>query len=389
MITSVKSKKSFQLNQASDQRRFITDTPETKPTRVAMLGPSLQEQGGMGAVSNLIMESATAEIEFRHISTWNGHHISKLELLRVFCLALLQLSWLLLQQKIDLIHLHLSERGSAWRNSILVLIALAFGKPVIIHAHGAEFHTFHAQLPSYLQKFLNWILQKSTYLIVLSESWKEFYISSCAVPVHQVVILHNPVDFPQNIPEKANFGGFKLLFLGKINQRKGIYDLIRAIAKIQPELRQNLKLMIAGSGEIEETEALAEQLGIRAQIDFYGWIDRKQRNELLAQTDLFLLPSYNEGLPMALLEAMSWAVPAITTPVGGIGEVVVHSETGWLVEPGNTEQIKTAIESLLENRELRAKISQTARNKVSAFSIQKYSISLSKLYKDAVKICKN
>ncbi|BAU62815.1 putative glycosyl transferase [Stanieria sp. NIES-3757] len=389
MITSAKLGKSFRSQQTDKRKNFITATPDIQPTRIIMLGPSLQEQGGMGAVSNLIIESATPEIKFQHISTWNGARMTKLESLRVFCLAIAKLSWLLLQQKVDLLHLHLSERGSAWRNSVLVLIALLFNKPVILHAHGAEFHTFHAQLKPILRKFLNWILQKSTYLIVLSESWKRFYISHCQIPEQKVVVLHNPVDFPQNLPTKAPDEEFKLLFLGKINQRKGIYDLLKAIALIKTELSHKIKLIIAGSGEINETLDLAKKLGIEEKVDFYGWINREQRNQLLAQTDLFLLPSYNEGLPMALLEAMSWAIPVISTPVGGIGEVIVHTETGWLVEPGNSQQIKTAIEFLLENLDLREKISQAGRNKVAAFSIQKYSISLSKLYKDAIKICKN
>jgi glycosyltransferase involved in cell wall biosynthesis len=389
MITSAKLGKSFHSKQKRNRKNLVIDTPELKPTRVVMLGPSLQEQGGMGAVSNLIIESAIPEIKFQHISTWYSNRMTKLKSLGVFCFAIGKLSLLLLLQKVDLLHLHLSERGSAWRNSVLVLIALLFNKPMILHAHGAEFHTFHAQLKPPLQKFLNWILQKTTYLIVLSESWRKFYISHCQIPEHKVVVLHNPVDFPQNLPTKNQDEQFKLLFLGKINQRKGIYDLLQAIALIKAELSHKIKLIIAGSGEIDETLHLAQQLGIRDQIDFYGWVNREQRNQLLAQADLFLLPSYNEGLPMALLEAMSWALPVITTPVGGIGEVIIHSETGWLVEPGDNQQIKTAIESLLENLDLREKISQSARNKVAAFSIQKYRISLSKLYKDAIKICKN
>ncbi|AFZ35412.1 glycosyl transferase group 1 [Stanieria cyanosphaera PCC 7437] len=389
MITSAKLGKSFHNKQTDKRKNFITANPEIQPTRVIMLGPSLQEQGGMGAVSNLIIESATPEIQFQHISTWNGPNLTKLESLQVFCLAIWQLIGLLLQQKVDLLHLHLSERGSAWRNSGLILIALLFNKPVILHAHGAEFHTFHARLNPIFRKFLNWILQKPTYLIVLSESWRKFYISHCHIPAQKVVVLHNPVDFPQQLPTKNQDEQFKLLFLGKINQRKGIYDLLKAIALVKAELSHKIKLIIAGSGEINETLNLAQELGIEEKIDFCGWVNREQRNQLLAQVDLFLLPSYNEGLPMALLEAMSWAIPVITTPVGGIGEVIFHSETGWLVEPGNSQQLKTAIECLLENLDLRDKISQAARNKVAAFSIQKYSISLSKLYQDALKICKN
>jgi glycosyltransferase involved in cell wall biosynthesis len=83
---------------------------------------------------------------------------------------------------------------------------------------------------------------------------------------------------------------------------------------------------------------------------------------------------------MALLEAMSWGLPVITTPVGGIPEVVSHNETGWLVNPGDVEQLTTAVRSLIENESLRLELGAAARNRILPLDIKVYSRSLHELY---------
>jgi glycosyltransferase involved in cell wall biosynthesis len=385
-----KSQLILSLNRRQNHKSSL-DRSKQKNRKVIMLGPSLDEQGGMGAVCSLIMQSTIAEIDLEHISTWDGKQSkkSKINILKVFAIALSQIIWQLCRGKVDLLHLHLSERGSALRNGILILIARLFRKPVIIHAHGAEFPEFYKQLSPRWQQILSWILQQSTYFIALSESWKKYYISECGLAEEQVIVLHNPVNFPSQIPDRTNTEEINLTFLGKINQRKGVYDLLQAFANLNSESRQKAKLIIAGSGEIEAANNLAKQLQINEKVDFIGWINTEQKNNLLANTSIFLLPSYNEGLPMALLEAMSWGLPVITTPVGGIREVVVDNQTGILVTPGNIHELTSRIESLINNAVLRLNIGRAARETTAAFSIDKYSKSLFALYCSALEKSKN
>ncbi len=353
-----------------------------KKLRVAMLGPSLAEKGGMGSVSSLILDTAPDDVKIKHISTWDGDKskASKFQMLQAWLRSILSLQCNLLRGKVDLVHIHLAERGSALRKSVLILIALAFRKPIILHAHGCEFHLFHSQLPSFFKYGLNLILQRCDRMIVLSESWRKFYINYCGLSPQQVVVLPNPVVIPATVLRHVNPEKLNLVFLGKINQRKGIFDLIQAFAALPQHLRAKAQLTLAGSGEVESARQLAESLQIEQQVVFPGWINSKQRNELLATADVFLLPSYNEGLPMALLEAMSWGLPAITTPVGGIPEVVQDHENGLLVEPGNIPQLTAAMHSLLENTDLRLQIGKNARAEVLPLDVNQYMSSLVKLY---------
>lgn len=357
-----------------------------KQLKITMLGPNLAERGGMGSVGTLIMNSAPVEVQMQYISTWEQDRSqeSSLAMLQVFSRSLIVFLGQLLKGEVDLVHIHMAERGSALRKSLLILLALAFRKPVIVHAHGCEFHEFHHQLPKLGKAVLNSILQKCTYLVALSESWQQFYVKYCGLKPEQVVVLPNPVALPSQIPQRGQSEQLNLVFLGKINQRKGVFDLLQAFAQIPPQQRAKANLILAGSGSLEQARKLAQSLQIEQQVSFPGWINSEQRNELLTQADIFLLPSYNEGLPMALLEAMSWELPVITTPVGGIPELVTHKETGWLVKPGDIEQLTVAMQSLLTDTTLRLEMGNAARKQVAPLNIDQYSHFLFDLYRSAL-----
>lgn len=348
-----------------------------------MVGSTLSQQGGVASVENLILRYAPpAEVEIQHISTHEESSVARRVM--VFGLGLGKLAYSLMQPQTDLVHIHLTERGSAFRKAIATPLALAFRKPIILHTHGSEFHTFYAKLPPAIQQLMARIFRQSTYFIVLSESWKTFYISNLGLKPEQVVVLPNPVEMPSNVPQRIGCEVVNFIFLGRIGQRKGAFDLIQAFAKISGDRKAKFKLIMAGDGEVEQARQLVESLDLTDRITVLDWIDSQKRNELLAKANVFVLPSYNEGLPMALLEAMSWGLAAIATPVGGIPEVITHTETGLLVNPGNIEQLASAIESLIDNEDLRLSLGNNARARVAALDINNYCSSLTRLYRSAL-----
>ncbi|BAG03973.1 MAG: glycosyltransferase family 4 protein [Microcystis aeruginosa K13-05] len=362
--------------------------------RVIMLGPDPHEQGGMGSVASLILNTPIPNIKIQYLSTWKAYSGKAkignlLHLIATFNQAFLSFLRLLLQGKVDVVHLHLSERGSALRVSIMMVFALIFRKPIIIHAHGCEFHEFHDNLAAPLKKSLDWLLQQCTYLIALSQSWQNYYIYHCGLKSSQVLLLNNPVQLPAQIPERQNRQQLNLVFLGRIIQRKGVYDLLHALARLSQESLGKIHLILAGSGEVDQAQALAQDLGIEPYISFPGWINPQEREQLLAQADIFLLPSYNEGLPMALLEAMSWGLAVITTPVGGSGEVVIHQQTGLLVNPGDRQGLADQLELLVNNESLRLKLGKNAREFVTPLDINNYNRSLANLYQLALRAAKS
>ncbi len=135
-------------------------------------------------------------------------------------------------------------------------------------------------------------------------------------------MLPNPVRVPAEVPDRAGRTQVQFLHLGRLGKRKGGYDLVNAFAALPEALRARARLVLAGDGDVEGMRKLAAPFG--DQVRVLSWIDAHERDRLLAESDVFVLPSYAEGVPMSLLEAMAAGLPCITTPVGGIPDVFTH-----------------------------------------------------------------
>lgn len=351
-----------------------------KPLKVVMLGPALEQMGGMATVENLILTHMPSEVELIHISTHD--YGSAAFRIRHYLRALGQTLHVLAHQDVDVVHILLSQRGSALRKAILTLVAKAFGKPVILHAQSSQFHIFYDALPSVAQAALRWVFQKCTYFIALGYSWKKYYQDSLGLD--QAVVLRNPVQLPAQVPDRSQHETISFLFLGRIGQRKGAFDLIQAYAELPASLKAQSRLLLAGDGEVEKARNLVHQLGVANHVTILDWLNPAQRDAYLAQVDVFVLPTHNEGLPLALLEAMGWGLAAITTPVGGIPELVNDGEDGLLITPGNVRQLSEAMETLITDRALRLTLGKKARFRVEPLNIHAYCASLIELYRSAM-----
>jgi glycosyltransferase involved in cell wall biosynthesis len=333
-------------------------------------------------VEKLILNQLYADVDVRHISTHEEG--SMLHRVRIFFWAVLKFLHQLIYCHIDVVHLHVAEKGSVVRKSVLVLIARAFRKPVIIHTHGCEFHLFFESLPRFGKAIVAWFFRRSSCVITLSDSWKHYYASNCRLKPERVVVLHNPVELPRELPRRVGSDPVQFAFLGRIGQRKGTFDLIQAFALLPIQLQQRAVLTLAGDGEIAQAQQLAERLGLGDRVRFLGWINPKQRNDLLASSDVFLLPSYNEGLPVAMLEAMAWGLPVVVTPVGGITDIVTHNKNGLLVPPGDVGQLANALQTLIEQEPVRLRLGNHARQRVTPLDISYYCRVLLSIYRSAL-----
>ncbi len=351
--------------------------------KILMVGSSLEQNGGIATFEKLILKHASTDIEIRHITSHDEGSI--VHRLIIFGQALINLLGRLLFQKTDIVYLQISEGGNLLRKSIITLIAFLFRKPVLMHAHGAEFHLTYSRLPEWAKQLLSGIFCRCSGLIVLSNTWKDYYVLNLGLNPQQVFVLPNPVELPAEIPQRLNINRVTLLFCGRVGERKGTFDLINAFANLSAEQKNCAQLIIAGDGDIEQGRKLVENLNLTEYITFVGWVNSEQRDKLLAKADVFLLPSYNEGLPMAILEAMSWGLPVISTPVGGIPELITSNENGLLVEPGDIQQLSVAMQSLIINEELRLILGRTARERVMPLDIKIYLNSLLDIYRSVLK----
>jgi glycosyltransferase involved in cell wall biosynthesis len=349
-----------------------------KPIHILQLGPGLTVRGGVSTVERLIVESLGADVSIRHVATMEDG--SPLKKLRVFWQAVRTLRKELASETPIIVHIHFSSRGSTLRKILLARMALRAHRPVVLHAHGSMFAEFFNGLPRFLQRIVGTNLSRADRIIVLSKQWKEFYTTRCGLAEKSVIIFCNPAAMPETVPDRSAHARVQFLFLGRIGQRKGAFDLLRAFAQLPSDIRQRARLVFAGDGEVDELRARAKALG--DQVDVHSWINIQQRNELLAASDVFVLPSHHEGVPMALLEAMGAGLPVITTPVGGIPDVVDDQQEGVLVTPGDVPALSAALQLMITDAHRRNEFAQRARQRAEGLSVGAYIQELTRLYRD-------
>jgi len=171
-----------------------------------------------------------------------------------------------------------------------------------------------------------------------------------------------------------------LLFLGHLLPDKGVFDLVKAFAAVARRAT-DLRLVLGGVGQVAAVSELATQLGVRERLEVPGWLGPEAKSAALAASTIFLLPSYHEGMPMALLEAMSWGRPVIATPVGGIPQIVTSEVNGLLVPPGDVAALTAAIARLLEDPALAERLGNAARTTIErGFSLDDALARLGSIY---------
>ncbi len=357
--------------------------------QIVSVGPDVRVQGGISRVIQLITAHLPGHINFRHIPTFTrytgadgidrsqrGSTIGQaIVYLRAF-LTIIRLG----AGRRAVFHVHFADRGSMIRKGILCVALRTLGCTYAVHSHAAAPELFHAWMPRTCRRLLLWGLSGAGQVIVLTRFWADYYASLLDLPMSRIAILPNPADLPESVPDRRAATGLKLLFLGRIGERKGAFDLIRAFSELPDDVRSDCTLTLAGDGEVGAASALAAQSARSAQIVVHGWTDAEGVQSLLRESDAFVLPSHAEGMSMALIEAMSWGLPVIATNAGGAQEFLADGRNSLVVDPGDVNGISKAITDLYRDRQKRMALGRAARETISQFSIGSYIARLSALY---------
>ncbi|HWI37914.1 MAG TPA: glycosyltransferase family 4 protein [Burkholderiales bacterium] len=256
---------------------------------------------------------------------------------------------LLAQHRRILVHAHIG--AGHWmefgRSAAFMGAAMAARCPLIVHLHGTR-----------LNPSLGWFLKRADVVMVPCEAMRSWVRS--VARMSDVVVAPPPVaiEVPA-VSSKPNL----VLFLGRLEAEKGIYDLLEAVAAVRANV-PDLRLVCAGEGDRIGVARYAERLGIADAVKFTGWVGPSGKRALLEHAAVFALPSYKEALPASLIEAMGAGIPVIASPVGGIPEVVVDGATGFLVGAGDTKSLRRALDRLLADRALARRMGEAARQAV-------------------------
>lgn len=318
---------------------------------ILMIGPSRAANGGIASVVNQYFTAGlNNKVNLQYLSTTgSGNALKKIA---EFCEAILLYPRLLKQA--DIVHIHMSKSGSFIRKSYFAKRAIKKQKKVIIHMHSSQFMEFYRKTPV-LQKRIENVFSKANAVIVLSSYWKEKF--SELSETDKIYILENGVQ--RSGFSREDYEDFNLLFLGKVCEEKGLTNLFEAIRNLKSEMPE-LKLYIAGEGETERYQKLSSELGIEAHVEFLGWITGEEKENYLKKCSVFVLPSYSEGLPVSLLEAMSYGCACVATSVGSVPEVLISDKNGIMVAPKNTEELQSAIKKCMISVETKRELGNQA-----------------------------
>ncbi len=256
---------------------------------------------------------------------------------------------LLVQKRHLVVHVHAASGSGLWREEVFMGAALAAGSPLVVHLHGNGF-----------DRSIRWFLERAAAVCVPCDAMR-VWVRSVA---RRADVLVAPPPVATSVPEAAPKPNL-ILFLGRLEADKGVYDLLDAVARVRAAV-PDLRLVCAGDGDRIGVAHYAERLGIADAVKFTGWVGPSGKRALLEHAAIFALPSYDEALPVSLVEAMSAGLPVVASPVGGIAEVVADGASGFLVAPGDKGALERALRRLLLDRALAARMGTAARETAKA-----------------------
>jgi len=343
--------------------------------RVLMIGPGRKVQGGISTVVNNYYDAGIEkDINLKYLATMEeGSKIKKLFImLKVILVHIVNF-------KYDILHVHTASRGSFYRKSIFINISKLYRKKVIIHVHGAEFKQFYLDESSeFKKKYIRSILKKANKVIVLSEDWKEFFLDIC--DKEKIIVMYNSIIIPPK--EDKSYKNINILFLGRLGERKGMYDLLSIMPNILKN-NKNIKVNLLGDGDVEQVKQICKDKRINNQVKVLGWVKGIAKEKIIKESTIFVLPSYNEGMPMSVLESMGYSLPIISTNVGGISCQVQNGINGFLINPGDKIKLEECMTKLINSEELRKKMGRESYELVKyKFNIRSTLTQLEKLYKE-------
>lgn len=343
----------------------------TKKT-ILIVGPTPPPMGGIATyVEDLLKSDINIKYDVLHLNTARSLSIKK-SLVKSFLLFsknVFKLLCSLLRNRSKIVHIHTSSYLAFWEKSVFLVISKLLFSKVVLHIHGAQFDLFYNNSSSAGKYFIRKLLSIADVVIVLSKSWNIFF--SEILDNNKIVVIPNGVYSSRFDSNESTLNKhehiIQVLFLGNLVERKGVNDILSVIPIVINKF-QNVNFVFAGSeevsGDILKLKNECIRMGIERFVTFISNFSNDDKIRLLREADIYLLPSYAEGLPISLLEAMAAGLPVISTRVGGIPEVVEDEVNGFLITPGDYISLANKIVELVENPKLREIISQNNQEKV-------------------------
>ncbi|MFH0824230.1 MAG: glycosyltransferase family 4 protein, partial [Pseudomonadota bacterium] len=277
----------------------------------------------------------------------------------------------LLRRRYALVHIHAA--GSAFfRNAVYALIARLCLTKVLFHLHGTDWDSFYADVSPMRKSLIEAGLASANRIVVLYSRWAEEIRrlgTGTEVTVVRNFVHDSSLDDSSLVEaERRDLGlgpeDFVTLMVGSVGFRKGVFDILKAVP-IAASRDSGVCFVLAGGeeepGEMAQIKSIIKTEKLDRWVRVLGEVERARVPGLLGLAGAFALPSYQEGMPISIIEALRAGVPVISSPVGGIPDMIEDGVSGILIPPGRPDLIAEAVLSLKHNAGLRAALAQGGR----------------------------
>lgn len=351
-----------------------------------MVVPNSMVKGGIAAVVNgYRCSQLEKDYEIIYVESYkDGSKISKL---LKGIIGYFHFAKVLLIDRPDIIHIHSSFGPSFYRKMPFIYMASWAKKQIINHIHGADFDEFYVNASEKKKAQIKKTYGKCSKLIALSTEWKDRLKK--IVPEDKIEIIENySILHEDAFQERMNRScNNQVLFLGELGHRKGCYDIPAVVERVAKEV-PDVKFILCGAGsETDETaiKKLFKEKGVEVNATFPGWVRNERKDQVLRDADVFFLPSYNEGMPMSVLDAMGYGLPVVSTNVGGIPQIVHDGENGTCCDAGDIDRLAGGLISLLtDDWQRHSAASASMRIAENGYSLEVHLKILEKIYEGLI-----
>lgn len=312
-----------------------------------MVGPDVAAIGGMGSVARALAESPSlaerADIEL--LDSGGGHG-------RAGWIRYPSALAVAMRGRCDLMHLHVASRGSTWRKMSFAALARARQRPYVVHLHGARYVEFLDSLHGPQLTAVRAFYGGAARVITLGDGWRDVVLERLGTdPARTLVVANGVPQVSASTPQST------IVHLGEVTRRKGADVLLSAAADVLGDRREWRVELVGPTPEADLLGSVADLAkDLDGRVAAVGPRYGRDRLPFLGGAGIFVLASRNEGLPMAMLEAMSAGVPVVVSPVGAIGEVISDGVNGRLVPVGDVPALATVLAELMDDPDQRSRL---------------------------------
>ncbi|WP_367154492.1 glycosyltransferase family 4 protein [Methylomonas sp. HYX-M1] len=352
--------------------------------KVLHIGPLPPPVGGMATVIESLTQVLQSFIDIRILNNVKTTPINRSLMQGIaaqlsLLARLVTLGW---TWKPQIVHIHTCSWFTFWRSSLDVLIARLLRKRVLLHIHGGEFKLFLESLSPLKASIARLIFFLCSRVIVLGHSWKLLLSDWCDPTKLEIVQNGTSIEAKQKLP---NDDVFMIVCFANYDKRKGQADLLKAVSTLKAQDNRRILVALLGTetevGQRQTLLTLAQVLGLADNVFIPGPVTGKDKDAWWMKANCFCIPSYNECMPMSILEAMAKGIPVVATRVGSIPEMVEDQVEAFLYEAGDVSSLSSCLQRLLDYPEVAERLGCAGRDRqIRDFNIEQTANRLLSIY---------